>query len=188
MKYGYSRISDKSQNFLRQTRSLEEFGCDEIIQEAFSAKDDQRPEFQKLLNTVKSGDTIVIHELDRFMRSTKHLLNVVDELKEKGVYLVSVKDRWLDTSTDNPMSDMLLTVFGALAEYERKIIKQRQKEGIALALKNKEKPYGRPKKKKSKVNYAIKLYEEKKHTIKEIEEITGVSKATLYRRLKEIKA
>jgi len=181
--YGYARVSDKSQNIDRQSESLIAFGCDEIIEEKQSGKDDQRPRFQELLEKVDFGDTIVIHSLDRLMRSTRHLLAVVDELKEKGVNLISIQDRWLDTSSDNPGSDMLMTVFGALSEYERRVIKQRQREGIDIALKRGT-PYGRPRKNKTKVQHAIELYYSGNRTVKEIEAITGVSKATLYRRLK----
>lgn len=187
MKRGYSRISHPSQNAGRQIESLKKFGCEVIYQDKASGKDTNRPEFQKLMKEVQPLDIIVIHSLDRFSRSAQDLLLTCSLLKEKRVYLKSIQDTWLDTTKENIFSDVLLTIFGALAEHERHMIKLRQKEGIKIAKCNGVK-FGRPKKiskHNKKLMHAIDLYNKKDKTIKEICEVTGVSKSTLYRAINE---
>jgi DNA invertase Pin-like site-specific DNA recombinase len=187
MKYGYARVSTADQNLARQLKSLKEAQCDEIFKEKLSGATTNRPELKRLLETVKEGDTIIIHSLDRISRSTKDLLSLVDELKEKGVSLKSINDSWLDTSKDNPFSDLLLTIMGGLAEYERKTIMVRQKEGIELA-KKKGKYKGRVKKYTEKhkgMQHAIELYKQGNKTVKEICEITKVSRSALYREIRK---
>ena len=98
--------------------------------------------------------------------------------------LKSLQDSWLDTRSENPMSDFLLTVMGALAEVERKQTIKRVKEGMQVA-KSKGTHIGRPKANKAKALHAIELYDSGNYTVKEIEDITGISRATIYRRLKE---
>lgn len=122
--------------------------------------------------------------LDRLSRSTKDLLEIVDVIKNKGASLKSINDTWLDTSSDNPMSDFLLTVMGALGQMERQMIQQRVREGVKVA-QDKGVKFGRPTVNKNKVAYALELYHAGKHTTKEISDITGLSKPTLYRKLKE---
>ena len=137
-----------------------------------------------MMNDIESGDEIVILSIDRLSRSTIDLLQIVNDITTKGAKLRSLQDSWLDTTNDNPLSDFLLTVMGALAEMERKQINKRVKEGIEIA-KEKGVKFGRPKVNDSKIRHAIELYNKGNHTVKEIEKITDVSKATLYRRLKE---
>lgn len=184
-KYGYARISHRSQNIQRQIESLTDYGVERIFQDVQSGRDDQRPSFKELMDIVKPGDVIVIHSLDRLMRSTVHLWKTVEELREKEVNLISLGDPWLDISGKDPNSEFMLTVMAGVAQLERQNTLIRQKEGIEIARHNPEVKFGRPKKTKTKVDYALKLYDEKEHTIKQIEDITGVSKATIYRRLKE---
>lgn len=185
MKYGYARISHRSQNLSRQIESLREHGVDELYEEIQSGRDEERPVFQQLLQKVQPNDVIVIHSLDRLMRSTIHLLKVVNELKEKEVNLVSLNEPWLDISGENPQSEFMLTIFSAVAQLERQNTKLRQKEGIEVARLKGDVQFGRPKKSPKKIEHAIKLHQEKKHTVREIEQITGVSKTTLYRELKK---
>ncbi|MDT0150415.1 recombinase family protein [Priestia aryabhattai] len=183
MKYGYTRISHRSQNLSRQTQSLTEYGVDELYEEIQSGRDDSRPVFQQLLQKLQPHDVIVIHSLDRLMRSTIHLLKVVNELREKEVGLVSLNEPWLDISGENPQSEFLLTIFAAVAQLERQNTLVRQREGIEIAKLKGDVQFGRPKKNRKKIDHAIQLHREKKHTVKEIEQITGVSKSTLYREL-----
>jgi len=112
------------------------------------------------------------------------LLEIVETIKAKGASLKSIHDSWLDTTSDNPMSEFLLTVMGALGQMEREMITQRVREGVKVA-QEKGVKFGRPTANKNKVAYAIELYNAGNHTTKEISDITGVSKATLYRKLKE---
>lgn len=92
-----------------------------------------RPELHKMMEELKQGDTVVTHEISRLSRSTKDLLTIVEQLQNKDVALKSVSDKWLDLSDDNPMSEFIFTIFSRLAQFERKMIKQRQKEGIEIA-------------------------------------------------------
>jgi DNA invertase Pin-like site-specific DNA recombinase len=143
-----------------------------------------RPALDEMLNDLQAGDTVIIVEVARLSRSTKDLLDIVQIIKDKGAALKSINDTWLDTTQSNPMSDFLLTVMGALGQMEREMITQRVREGVKIAKENGVE-FGRPKANKNKVAYAIELYNTGDHTVKEIVDITGVSKATLYRKLKE---
>lgn len=92
-----------------------------------------RPELQRMLEELEEGDIVIIHEISRLSRSTKDLLTIVEMIQRKGAGLRSMTDKWLDLSDDNPMSELLFTIFSGLAQFERKMIKQRQKEGIEIA-------------------------------------------------------
>lgn len=185
-KIGYMRISKNTENqtFERQKAQLESVGCDVIYQDKISGAKRERPQLNSMLESLQEGDTVYIVAIDRLSRSTKDLLEIVDLIKSKGAYLKSLNDSWLDTSKDNPMSDFLVTIMGALAQMERAMIQQRIKEGVAVA-KAKGTKLGRPKANSNKVSYALELYATGEHTIKQIIDITGISKATLYRKIKE---
>lgn len=130
---GYARVSSKEQNEARQIKALKEAGCEYIYVEKVSGATTERLELQRMLDELEQGDLIVIHELSRLSRSTKDLIELVEIIKSKGAALRSLTDTWLDLSDDNPMSEFIFTMFSGLAQYERKLIKQRQKEGIAIA-------------------------------------------------------
>lgn len=182
---GYMRISTvkKEQKFDRQEAQLED-KVDVLYADRISGSSRKRPELDKMLDTLEEGDTVLVLSIDRLSRSTKDLLDIVETIRDKGAVLKSVQDTWLDTSDDNPMSDFLLTVMGALAEMERKQTVQRVKEGLAVA-KSKGKVFGRPPANPHKVALALELYDNGKHTVKEIEAITGLSRKTIYNKLKE---
>lgn len=130
---GYARVSTKDQNDARQLKALKKAGCERIYTEKVSGKDMNRPELQRMLDELQPGDVIVIHELSRLSRSTKDLLEIVDVIQSKCAGLRSITDTWLDLSDDNPMSEFIFTIFSGLVQYERKLIKQRQAEGIEIA-------------------------------------------------------
>ncbi|KYD07965.1 hypothetical protein B4102_0599 [Heyndrickxia sporothermodurans] len=130
---GYIRVSSEGQNIARQKKSLKEAGCTEFYIEKLSGASMERPELQRMLEELNKGDTIIIHEISRLSRSTKDLLTIVEIIQSKGAGLRSVSDKWLDLSDDNPMSEFIFTIFSGLAQFERKMIKQRQKEGIEIA-------------------------------------------------------
>jgi DNA invertase Pin-like site-specific DNA recombinase len=130
---GYIRVSSEGQNIARQKKSLMESGCTEFYIEKLSGASMERPELQRMLEVLETGDMIIIHEMSRLSRSTKDLLTIVEIIKSKGAGLKSITDKWLDLSDDNPMSELLFTIFSGLAQFERKMIKQRQKEGIDIA-------------------------------------------------------
>ena len=184
---GYMRISTTKvdQKFDRQEAQLEEH-ADVFYADRVSGSKRSRPELDRLLEDLEEGDVVLILSIDRLSRSTKDLLDIVDKIRERGASLLSLQDSWLDTTSENPMSDFLLTVMGALAEMERKQTVARVNEGLAVA-KKKGKVFGRPKANQSKVNLALDLYDEGKHTVKEISEITDLSRKTIYNKINERK-
>lgn len=127
---GYARTSTVEQNEARQVESLKDCKIDKLFIEKASAKDTNRPELKKMLEFAREGDTIYIVDFSRLARSTKDLLEIVEILKGKGVKLVSLKEK-LDTNTN--AGKMMLTMLGAIYEFERANILERQKEGIAIA-------------------------------------------------------
>ena len=129
-KIGYARVSTEDQNEARQISAFKEYGINKIFVDKQSGKDTNRPQLKAMLEYIREGDTVVVTEFSRLARSTKDLLHIVEELKNKDVELISLKEK-LDTSL--PTGKFMLTVFAALAELERATILDRQREGIALA-------------------------------------------------------
>ncbi|MCK2017007.1 recombinase family protein [Peribacillus frigoritolerans] len=130
---GYIRVNSEGQNIARQKKSLKEAGCTDFFIEKISGASMDRPELQRMLKELEAGDTVITHEISRLSRSTKDLLTIVEIVQSKGAGLKSISDKWLDLSDDNPMSEFIFTIFSGLAQFERKMIKQRQKEGIEIA-------------------------------------------------------
>lgn len=176
--FGYMRISTtkEEQKFDRQEAQLTALGVTKIYADKISGSKRERPELNDMLNNLQAGDTVHIVAIDRLSRSTKDLLELVELIKSKGAYLKSINDSWLDTTDSSPMSDFLLTVMGALAQMERAMITQRVQEGVNVA-KSKGIRLGRPEANKNKVAYALELYDTGEHTVKQIVDITGVSKS-----------
>lgn len=125
---GYIRVSTEEQNTARQEIQMQDL--DKLYIEKVSGKSTQRPELKKMMEYVREGDTVVVESISRFARNTKDLLSLVEELTQKGVAFVSLKES-IDTAT--PQGQFMLTVFGAMAQLERDCILQRQREGIAIA-------------------------------------------------------
>lgn len=141
MKYGYIRVSSAEQNLDRQIEAMKDIELDFIFQEKVSGKDMNRPELKRVLNKLKKGDTLYIMELSRLARSVIDLCTIANQIKEKGAFLVSLKEN-IDFSS--PASTAMYQMMGVFAEFERACIKERQKEGIAAA-KAKGKRWGREK-------------------------------------------
>lgn len=129
-KVAYVRVSTAEQNEARQLESLEKYGIDRWFTEKVSAKDTNRPQLQAMLDYVRDGDTVYVHDFSRLARSTKDLLEITERLEEKGVHLVSNKEN-LDTSTST--GRLMLTMIAAINEFERANLLERQREGIAIA-------------------------------------------------------
>ncbi|EOO29184.1 hypothetical protein ICM_03145 [Bacillus cereus BAG1X2-3] len=132
-KVGYIRVSSQGQNTARQKKALKEVGCTVFYEEKLSGAIMERPQLQQMIKDLQPHDEAYVHEISRLSRSTKDLLEIIDQIKEKGAGLKSLNETWLDTTTDNPMNEFLLTIFSGLVQFERKTIKQRQEEGIAIA-------------------------------------------------------
>ena len=127
---GYIRVSTYDQNPERQ---LEGMHLDKVFTDKASGKDLNRPAFEELLDYVREGDTLLVHSMDRLARNLEHLRQVVRELTAKGVKVQFVKERLTFTGEDSPMATLLLSVMGAVAEFERSLIGERQREGVAIA-------------------------------------------------------
>lgn len=184
---GYMRISTQKaeQSFDRQEAQLKEY-VEVLYADRISGSKRKRPQLDQLLEDLEPGDVVYILSIDRLSRSTKDLLDIVDQIRDKGASLKSLQDTWLDTSSENPMSDFLLTVMGALAEMERKQTVQRVNEGLEVA-RSKGVKFGRPRANQSKVDLALELYDKGEHTVKEITEITDLSRKTIYNYLNKRK-
>ncbi|MCB2291572.1 recombinase family protein [Clostridium sp. CS001] len=133
MNIAYVRVSTIEQNESRQVEGLKKYGIDEWFTEKVSGKDTNRPKLQEVIKFARKGDTIFIHSLDRLARSTKDLLDIVEQLQMKGIHLVSSKES-IDTNTAT--GKLMLTMIGAINTFERENMLERQREGIAIAKKN----------------------------------------------------
>ena len=129
---GYVRVSTLDQN---ESRQLEGVQLDKRFVDKASGKDTKRPQLQVALDYVRDGDVLVVHSMDRLARNLDDLRRIVMELTGRGVVVEFVKEHLTFTSEDNAMSKLLLSVMGAFAEFERSLIRERQREGIALAKK-----------------------------------------------------
>ena len=129
-KIAYVRVSTVDQNEQRQKEALAKYGIDKWFVEKVSAKDMNRPKLQEMLRYVREGDTVYVHDFSRMARSTTDLLKITEEFEKNGVTFVSNKEN-IDTST--PTGKLMLTMIGAINEFERANLLERQREGIAIA-------------------------------------------------------
>lgn len=127
---GYIRVSTLDQN---PDRQLEGAQVSKVFTDKASGKDTQRPQLDALLGYVREGDTLVVHSMDRLARNLDDLRRLVQQLTGRGVRIEFVKEGLTFTGEDSPMANLLLSVMGAFAEFERELIRERQREGIALA-------------------------------------------------------
>lgn len=180
---GYARVSTEQQNLDRQIDALQKYGVDMIFNEKLSGTKHNRPELSKLLDRMTEGDTVVVESLSRLGRSTKDLIELTELFEQKGVHLVSLKES-IDTGTST--GKLLFTLMSAIAQFERDVIADRTREGLRSA-RARGRTGGRPETDPKAVEKAVRLYHTKQYTIKEIEELTGVKKSTLYRNLQGLK-
>ena len=129
-KIGYIRVSTEHRETARQQEIMCDYQVDRIFSEKLSGANTDRPQLRAMLDYVREGDTLYIESISRLGRSTKDLLNIIDTLTEKGVTLISHKEK---IDTDTPTGKFMLTVFAALSQLEREQLKQRQREGIEIA-------------------------------------------------------
>ena len=130
MRVGYVRVSTVDQNTERQLDGIE---VERIFTDKASGKDTKRPQLELMLRFARRGDTVVVHSMDRLARNLDDLRRIVHTLTGKGVQIAFVKEQLTFTGEDSPMASLLLSVMGAFAEFERALIHERQREGIALA-------------------------------------------------------
>lgn len=181
---GYARVSTEGQNLDRQIDALMVAGVSRkhLYCEKMTGTKADRPELNRLINDLETGDTVIIADLTRISRSTKDLLEIVDKIKNKGAYIKSLKDTWLNTTTDNPYNDFLLTVMSGLSQLERDLISQRTKEGLVSA-KARGRNGGRPSKQNEKAEMVMALYDSGMK-IADIMRNTELSRSTVNRIVK----
>lgn len=179
--YGYARVSTREQELNRQIDLLENENCNEILTEKISGTKSSRPELDRLKDKIRPGDTVVVESFSRLGRSTKDLIDLVNYFEENNVKLISLKENF-DTTT--PQGRLMLTVFQAFSQFERELIVERTKEGLKSARARGRKG-GRPRVSKTNIQKALNLYNSKEYSLNEIIDMTGISKATLYRYLNE---
>ena len=182
MKIGYARVSTTDQNLERQLDILSKEGCERIYKEKITGTTKDRPELTRLLDNIREDDTVVVAELNRLSRSTKDLFNLVTLIHSVGANLKSLKEPWLDTTT--PQGKLVFTIFAGISQFERDLISERTKEGLAAARARGRKG-GRSTVDKKKLDLALKMYKSKDYSISEIIKATGISKATLYNYLRK---
>lgn len=183
MRIGYVRVSAVDQKEQRQLEAMKEKGIEKYFIEKVSAKSTDRPKLQEMLDFVRDGDTIYIHDFSRLARSTEDLLRIVKFLKERGVKLVSIKEK-LDTST--PTGKLMLTMIAAINQFERENLLERQREGIAIAKAKGVYKGGHPKKIDEELfSSLLGMYNSRKINKKQFAEKLSVSRPTLDKILKE---
>ncbi|MBX9999590.1 recombinase family protein [Priestia aryabhattai] len=185
--YGYARVSTVEQSLEVQLQALVQAGAEDIYKDKATGKNTNRKGLKALLEILETGDTLIVTKLDRMARNVKEGIALIDDLTEKGIKLhVLNMGLFDDTATSKLLRNILLSV----AEWEREMILERQKEGIAVAKAN-GKYKGKPKKyhdKNPAILHALELFSNRatnKKTVKEICQITKVSRASLYNIAKE---
>jgi DNA invertase Pin-like site-specific DNA recombinase len=180
MLIGYARVSTHDQNPDLQLDALRAAGCEQCYTDVLSGTTKHRPKLDELRQYIRKGDTLVVWRLDRLGRSLKDLIEWVDWMAQQGIAFKSLSES-IDTSTSG--GKLIFSIFGAIAEFERNLIIERTQAGLSAA-RARGRLGGRPKKlDEKKVALAQKLYASKEHSIFEICQAVGVSKATLYKYL-----
>lgn len=178
MKVGYIRVSTLMQNTVRQ---LDGVVVDKTFVEHSSGKTVERPVLRECLSFVREGDTLIVHSMDRLARNLMDLRNIVEMLNDKGVVVQFIKENLtFDGKNKNPMSNLMLSLMGAFAEFERELILERQKEGIELA-KQRKVYLGRPKKLSETQEEEILEQLEYNQDMEKIGKRFGVSRITVWR-------
>lgn len=181
MLIGYARVSTQEQNLDLQKDALLHAGCKRIFTDVASGAKSSRTGLDEAIDFLREGDTLVVWKLDRLGRSLKHLIDLVNSLNEKNINFRSLQEN-IDTTTS--AGKLIFHVFGALAEFEREIIRERTQAGLSAA-RARGRHGGRPKSMdEKKIAIAKTLMDDRNNSIQDICKILGVSKATLYRYIK----
>lgn len=180
---GYMRVSTENQSLDRQSEIMKKYNVEKLFYEKKSGKNTDREELQKMLEFVRSGDTLVVESYSRLARSTKDLMNIVDKLNSKGVNLISDKE---NTDTSTASGKLIFTVFSGIAEFERNCLLERQREGIAAA-KNAGVKFGRKRIEvdEKKFEDVYRDWKKGKYTGVESMKKINLKKDTFYRRVRE---
>lgn len=181
MKIGYARVSTTEQNLDLQLDALKNAGCEKTLEDVASGAKTDRDGLTDVLKQLRKGDTLVVWKLDRLGRSLRHLIEMISLLKGRGIYFKSLQEN-IDTASSG--GKLIFHVFGALAEFERDIISERTKAGLASA-RSRGRIGGRPRIMDDKMlEMARLMLADEANTVKDVYTTLGISKATLYRHLK----
>ena len=182
MNIGYARVSTGEQNLDLQVDALEKADCKHIFKEKMSGAIAERPKLEEVLKFMREGDTLVVWRLDRLGRSLKHLIELINQLHDRKQFFKSLQEN-IDTVSSS--GRLIFHIFGALAEFERNIISERTKAGLKAA-RARGRHGGRPRSIDDKtIEMARRLIDEGSNSISEICKNLGISRASLYRYLKE---
>ena len=184
--YGYARVSTAQQDYATQIEDLKRAGATKIFKDKYTGTTADRPEFDKLMAKIKNGDTLIVTKLDRLARNTQDALNIVKKMNAEGIILRVLNIGTIDNS---PSGRLIFTVFSAFAEFERDLIVSRIQEGKAWAKANNPNFHdGMPRKyDQEQINFAWKLHTQDHMSYSEISKKLGMSKATIYRRFRELR-
>ncbi len=181
MQIGYARISTEDQKLDLQLDALKQAGCDHVFKDIASGSKSDRAGLDQASKYLRPGDTLVVWKLDRLGRSLKHLIDVINDFSKKGVFFKSLQEN-IDTSSSG--GKLTFHLFGALAEFERDIIRERTKAGLEAA-RSRGRIGGRPKALNDKqIQLARQLMSNPSNSASDVSKTLGVSRATLYRNLK----
>jgi DNA invertase Pin-like site-specific DNA recombinase len=181
MLVGYARISTDEQTLALQEDALKRASCEHLYKDIISGAKAERPGLEAALHFTRSGDTLVVWRLDRLGRSLRHLIDIMTTLEARGIGFKSLTEQ-IDTTTSG--GKLIFHIFGALAEFERDLIRERTRAGLAAARARGRKgghPRAAALNTPRKVQMAQALYDNEKYTIDDVCKMVGVSRATLYR-------
>jgi DNA invertase Pin-like site-specific DNA recombinase len=182
MLIGYARVSTDDQKLSLQQDALQKAGCEEIFEDHLSGAKVSRPGLDSALKMARAGDTLVVWRLDRLGRSLKDLIQLTETLKERSIGLHSLQE---SINTTSSSGQLVFHLFGALAEFERNLVRERTQAGLTAA-RARGRTGGRPKAlDPNKRQLAVKLYNDRQHSIDEICQMMGISKPTLYKYIAE---
>jgi len=182
MLIGYARVSTDDQHLDLQRDALNKAGCERIFEDIASGAKTVRTGLTAMLGILRKGDTVVVWRLDRLGRSMKDLINLVEQLDAAGVGLKSLQEN-IDTASTG--GRLVFHVFGALAEFERNLIRERTRAGLSAARARGRKGGRKKRLDPAKRDIALRLYHERQHTVSEICRMMGIGKTTLYNYLTE---
>ena len=189
MLYGYARVSTRAQlngNSLEdQCQQLREVGCEKVIEEQYTGKTVDRPELDRLLEQLQAGDTLIVTKLDRLARSAAEGARLIQELTNKGVKVNILNMGEVD---ERPQGKLMLHILLAFAEFERDMIVERTQAGKAIARTKAGFREGRPPIARERKEAAVRLIIQDKHSYKQVEQETGLSRSTIARAVREAKS
>jgi len=182
MKVGYARVSTDEQSKDAQLDALSDAGCERVYQESFSGKSRKRPELERMIDTLREGDIIVVQRLDRLGRSLKDLIELLECFKQRGVQFVSINEN-IDTTT--AIGELAFHMIGSIAQFERRLISERTKAGLNAARARGRKGGRRAKLTAADIKKAKAMLRDPNITKAEVALHFNVSRPTLNKALKE---